>query len=137
MYVQLSTYVSIEAGRTPSPKPQRPAEIDPSGVRYVCRVLGLLGRRRKTETSPAAHLSYAQIANRRAHRDARRLLYSIARHREWMSKSPSPSNVTSIDCPHCGSKGYVLQATSADKKDEVRIYLCGDCGKRTEIVVID
>jgi transcription elongation factor Elf1 len=53
------------------------------------------------------------------------------------SSSPSGPDVTSIDCPHCGSKGYVLQSTLTDKKSEVRIYLCGECGKRTEITVID
>ena len=55
-----------------------------------------------------------------------------------MSKAPSSPNIVSIDCPRCGSRGYILrQSPSTENKGAVRIYLCGECGERTEINVLD
>jgi len=67
----------------------------------------------------------------------RATLVSFARGR--MSKSRlAPPSIVPIDCPRCGSKGYVSrQPPSTNKESEVRIYLCGECGERTEITVLD
>jgi DNA-directed RNA polymerase subunit RPC12/RpoP len=59
-----------------------------------------------------------------------------------MSKSHSDPSafvpaVTAIDCQRCGAKGYVVRRSplSDDPAGEIRIYVCGECGERTEIVV--
>ena len=59
-----------------------------------------------------------------------------------MSKSHSdPSafvpTVTPIECQRCGAKGYVVRRSplSHDPAGDIRIYVCGECGERTEIVV--
>jgi hypothetical protein len=69
--------------------------------------------------------------------------YSFARlSGTSMSKSHSdPSafvpDVTQIDCQSCGAKGYIVRRSPLpeDPAGEIRIYVCGECGERTEIVV--
>ena len=53
-----------------------------------------------------------------------------------MSKKPleTPPDIAAIDCPRCGTKGYVFrQSRSTENKAAVRVYLCSECGERTEI----
>lgn len=54
-----------------------------------------------------------------------------------MAKSPlePPPKIVSIDCPRCGSRGFISQ--QAPLTDDVKIYICGECGERTEITVLN
>jgi DNA-directed RNA polymerase subunit RPC12/RpoP len=52
--------------------------------------------------------------------------------------SEQPPVVAEFACPSCGSKGYVFRKTAPkDKASEVHIYICSECGKRTEITAQD
>jgi hypothetical protein len=59
-----------------------------------------------------------------------------------MSKSHSDPpaflpDIAPIDCPRCGAKGYFFRRSPLpdDLAGEICIYVCGECGERTEMVV--
>ena len=47
--------------------------------------------------------------------------------------------IAPIDCPHCGGKAPVIRRSPdpGNPKGETRTFACSDCGKQTEIVVLD
>ena len=48
-------------------------------------------------------------------------------------------DVTPIACQGCGAKGYIVRRSPLpdDPAGEIRIYVCGECGERTEMAVKD
>ena len=47
--------------------------------------------------------------------------------------------IAPIDCPHCGGKAPVIRRSPDPgyPKGETHTFACSDCGKQTEIVVLD
>ena len=48
-------------------------------------------------------------------------------------------DIVLTDCSHCGAKAHVIRRSPdpGNPKGEIRTFTCSDCGKQTEIVVLD